>query len=284
MCPTHVRLHFVAKAAMTAMALGMIMTAGVAAPVAAEQAELVKAVSVRQDMTVYRGRLYFQGMDGIDHADEPWVSGGTPSTTRMIKDVEEGQGSSYPGAFIGAGDVVWFTVQNPQQRSLWRTQGTSATTRILDHKDEMVGRPRFANGSTLFFQGTKDDYPTTDLELWKTKGTLQTTTRVRDINPGLGSSEPGPGVRLGKQSYFAANDGKTGRELWRTSGTRASTRRVVDLWSGYLGSNPEHLTVVRDRLYFVADNGYGLGDDSGYPRAPPSRPGGSPGSFSRSRT
>ena len=160
MCPTHVRLHFVAKAAMTAMALGMIMTAGVAAPVAAEQAELVKAVSVRQDMTVYRGRLYFQGMDGIDHADEPWVSGGTPSTTRMIKDVDEGQGSSYPGAFIGAGDVVWFTVQNPQQRSLWRTQGTSATTRILDHKDEMVGRPRFANGSTLFFQGTKDDYPT----------------------------------------------------------------------------------------------------------------------------
>jgi ELWxxDGT repeat protein len=104
-------------------------------------------------------------------------------------------------------------------------------------------------------------------EWFRTDGTADGTSLLRDINPGAGSSHPRP-VRtlapspeisiaavVGATMYFSANDGSVGTELWKTDGTTAGTVRFKDIRPGFNSSNPQHLTAVGNTLYFTADDG-----------------------------
>src|SRR5262245_12654407 len=92
-------------------------------------------------------------------------------------------------------------------------------------------------GSTVFFAAFE---PATGTELWKSDGT--TTTRVADINPGVGSSTPSQLRAVGSTVYFAATDGTTGMELWKTDGT--TTTRVADINPGSGNSSPNGFAAI----------------------------------------
>jgi ELWxxDGT repeat protein len=92
-------------------------------------------------------------------------------------------------------------------------------------------------------------------ELWKTDGTSAGTVLVRDIAPGLESSNPSSLVAAGGAVYFAADDGVHGSELWRSDGTAAGTFLVQDINPGAPSSLPASLTVSGNQLYFSADDG-----------------------------
>ncbi len=67
-------------------------------------------------------------------------------------------------------------------------------------------------------------------ELWKWDGS--TATRLTDINPGGGDSEPNnltvfSGNPGGLALYFEANDSTYGEELWRQSGAAAEPPQPV---------------------------------------------------------
>jgi ELWxxDGT repeat protein len=51
-------------------------------------------------------------------------------------------------------------------------------------------------------------------ELWKSDGTTAGTTQVQAIAPGLAGSDPRSLIAVGRQLFFSANDGTSGRELW----------------------------------------------------------------------
>jgi len=94
----------------------------------------------------------------------------------------------------------------------------------------------------------------TGFELWKTDGTANGTSLVKDINP-AGSSFPGAGgtpfpsefAFVNGFWFFSADDG-TGPKLWKSDGTQAMLVTAAV-------SSPRELTVLGNALYFSADDG-----------------------------
>lgn len=107
-------------------------------------------------------------------------------------------------------------------------------------------------GSTTYFVATT---PSAGSELWKTDGTANGTTLVKDIVLGPNGSSPSNLVNVNGTIFFTANDGVNGTELWKTDGTQAGTTLVSNIRSGATGSNPSLLTNLFGTVYFVADNG-----------------------------
>src|SRR5919112_350423 len=109
-------------------------------------------------------------------------------------------------------------------------------------------------------------------ELWKTDGTAKGTNLIKDINPDLppgarckqgdcgipkGWSHPDTVTVMGKQVFFAADDGKHGVELWKSDGTKKGTKLVKDIntSSASNASDVGNLVALRKRLYFSANDG-----------------------------
>lgn len=73
-----------------------------------------------------------------------------------------------------------------------------------------------------------------------------------DVNILGVSSSIGEAVELGGETFFVADDGKTGSELWKTDGTEAGTVQVKDILPGPDTSSPSELTVVGGEIFFTA--------------------------------
>ncbi len=106
----------------------------------------------------------------------------------------------------------------------------------------------------LFFA----DNGTLGLELWRTDGTAQGTSLVRDIAPGPGSSispfgNPAPylPVRDG-YAYFVAADSGSNYEVWRSDGSAQGTQLVSDVYLGAASSQPNYFAVLPDVVLFRA--------------------------------
>jgi ELWxxDGT repeat protein len=90
-------------------------------------------------------------------------------------------------------------------------------------------------------------------ELWRSDGTPQGTTLVKDIYPGEGGSlDHNPRFfTIGAATYFTVSDPDHGLELWRTDGTPAGTRLVKDLAPGPDDAHVAQMTDVNGQLYFT---------------------------------
>ena len=80
----------------------------------------------------------------------------------------------------------------------------------------------------LIFSGVD---PENGIELWIIDE-LGNARLLKDINPGVKSSQPGEFFAANGILYFSADDGENGRELWRTNGTREGTFMLEDLRMG----------------------------------------------------
>ncbi len=93
-------------------------------------------------------------------------------------------------------------------------------------------------------------------ELWRSDGTTQGTTIVRDICPGFCGSYPYGVTVVDDQIFFFANDGEHGEELWHSDGTAAGTGLVLDINQGESSSITQSNFVALDsNLVFSADDG-----------------------------
>lgn len=91
-------------------------------------------------------------------------------------------------------------------------------------------------------------------ELWRSDGSEAGTQLVRDIRPGVASSQPFAfgSDGSGQFVYFSADDGSHGRELWRSDGSAAGTVLVADLLPGLDGSYPGAIHPVAGGVAFAA--------------------------------
>lgn len=82
---------------------------------------------------------------------------------------------------------------------------------------------------TVYFAGLVFGQGT---ELWKSDGTMAGTVLVKDIVPGVHSSNPSLLTAVNNTLFFVANTPANGIELWKSDGTEAGTIMVKDIVSG----------------------------------------------------
>src|SRR5215217_3243263 len=204
----------------------------------------------------------------------------------LVEDIYPGKTGSEPNYLVDFKGKLLFAAMHPEYgEELWKSDGTKSGTKIV--KDIVPGPgDSGAEGfvsiapRTTFFRAWDKNHGE---ELWKTDGTTKGTTLIKDINPDLppgarckqgdcgipkGWSHPDTVTVMGKQVFFAADDGKHGVELWKSDGTEKGTTLVKDINTVKGNSNPndkgdainrsaevEKLYVVGKTLYFRASDG-----------------------------
>ncbi len=195
-----------------------------------------------------------------DHGAELWVTDGTAAGTSLLKDINLGTASSYPGEFVALGDgTALFTAgDGPNGFELWITDGTAAGTSLFKDINPGIdssyasGLRALGNGKIIF----NADNGTDGSELWVTDGTVDGTVLLKDINPGAAYSAASEFTPIaGNRALFIAADG-AGMELWVTDGTAAGTVQVKDINPGAGSSTPQRFASLGNgQTLFKADDG-----------------------------
>ena len=185
------------------------------------------------------GLVFFTADDGV-HGRELWATDGTPSGTRMVRDIVPGSASSAPHSLARLDDTRAIFVADGD---IWTSDGTAAGTIRLDGFADGALVPsgiteltQIAPGKVLFSATA----PGLGQELWITDGTAEGTRLVRDIFPGANaetgepfSSAPSQITAVaGGRAVFFATTAEHGRELWGTDGTADGTRLLADTEPG----------------------------------------------------
>ncbi len=143
---------------------------------------------------------------------------------------------------------------------LWRTDGTEAgtvkitsrqtlpdTLFLSDRNDEAI-----LIGNDVFVAGSDSNSSSNNgTEIYRINTTSGTATLLRDIAPGVNSSDPSGFVLAGNTVYFAASDSSNNRELWKTDGTSQGTQQVADT-NAIGSSDPRSLVVMGNSLFYTA--------------------------------
>ncbi|MEM6777462.1 MAG: ELWxxDGT repeat protein, partial [Planctomycetota bacterium] len=208
------------------------------------------------NLTNVGGTLFFSAQDASYDA-ELYKTDGTTVTPLP----GSGNGGSLPTQVIDAGGEAFFRANNGVAGfELFSSRGAVANTGLV--RDILTGSgdglsassnqtPVNLNG-TVFFAANDGS---SGLELWKTDGTPQGTSRVRDIRSGSGGSGVSNLTALNNVVVFRANGG-SGTRLWKSDGTFGGTVEVTNF-------TPSNLTNVNGTLYFTGNNG-STGDDGLY--------------------
>ncbi len=231
-------------------------------------------------LTNVGGTLFFDAFD-FANGRELWKSDGTTAGTVLVKDITVGSGSTtFNSGYANLNGALFFGTNT----GLWKSDGTTAGTALV--KSGVTPQSLITSGGTLYFTSGglwKSDGTTagtiqlistnvenlTDVngtvyfraddgvhgsELWKSNGTVDGTTLVKDIAV-TGSSQPSQLTNVNGTLYFLATDGVNGAELWKSDGTAGGTTIVKDIIPGSGQSVPLLLTNVNGVLFFVADDG-----------------------------
>lgn len=215
----------------------------------------------------FGNKALFPANDG-SNGYEFWVSDGTVDGTFLLKNLNpSGNTSVSINNIAQLGNSVIFSGNGNLTGTgtalhLVTTDGTTAGTvpyinlnSATNGYSPSIGG-MFLAGNTILFPLSASSGSISGL--WKTDGTANGTTLVKDINSGANDAIQGI-VVMNNMLFFSANDGTTGAELWRSDGTAAGTFQVKDIQpgagSGFYGSVPA--VAVGNQLFFIADDGYG---------------------------
>lgn len=145
---------------------------------------------------------------------EPWISNGTISGTKMLKQIR----SDYEGTSWGSGaggyteldGKVYFGADDGVSGiELWESDGTESGTQLfkdINPSGSSSASSLFKSGDYLYFQANDG---TNGSELWISDGTVSGTKMLQDINPS-GNSYPQSFVQIGEKLFFTARpDGTT---------------------------------------------------------------------------
>ncbi len=198
---------------------------------------------------------YFVAGDGLT-GRELWVTDGTASGTRLVKDLVPGVSGSDPTELVPyRGGLAFIARDASGDWKLWTTDGTAAGTQAIVSvaRGDLILPDTFqltVAGDTLFFCGTdmvREDaaYST----LWKSDGTVAGTARIGDFAINQLTA-------VGNRVFFTAfTSGPGSGELWKSDGTAAGTVLVADIRPGDQASYPRDLTAAGGKVFFTADNG-----------------------------
>ena len=214
-------------------------------------------------LKVFDGHLFFGANDGTGGTGL-WESDGTTAGTFLLDDINPQTPYGFPEALTVVGNRLFFTADDGVNgRQLWATDGTAAGTGIVKvvnpQGDAFHNTSLFTLmadvGGVLLFAADDGAHGT---ELWRSDGTTEGTTQVKDINLGNGDGITFTyfldfTVAAGRL-FFAANDGTHGSQLWMSDGTNRGTTPVSNL--SFPDPNPtQAIANVNGSLFFQANDG-----------------------------
>ena len=211
------------------------------------------------ELTNVNGTLFFTRgrFGGESIVYELWKS--DAAGTALIKEIapdSEPQGVSFgPSALTNVNGTLFFIAQySTNESALWKSDGTHEGTQSLTNPFTGVRRPGFLTNvdGTLFFAGEDGS---NGRELWKSDGTASGTQLVKDIRPGVESSDPSALADVGGRLLFAACDDVAGCEPWVTTPSYPGAVRVADIAAGPVSSNPTDFTRVGNLVLFRVHRG-----------------------------
>lgn len=199
------------------------------------------------------GQLILFCAEDVRHGLELWVTDGTSSGTRLLKDIYPGPQSSQPQAFVEVGSRVFFVADDGTNGwELWVTDGTPAGTRIVVNMtpggQEELNRwllPYLAWNDELIFRYHRQ--PVIPAQLWRTNGTAQGTLQLTDLP--ADSDGPSEVSLFGGLIYFSMETDQGGSEVWATDGAAGGARRQAILPPG--SGRITHFQPAGSALYFV---------------------------------
>jgi ELWxxDGT repeat protein len=170
-------------------------------------------------------KVVFRADDGIN-GRELWITDGTTSGTKLLKDINPSGNASIIGLTSFNGKA-YFQSGN----DIWETDGTEIGTKIflnlrLNDNSEY---PFHVYKDNMYF--TAYDATFNKVDLWKTDGTVAGST-ILASNLNYADVFKGTNTLL----FFAAEDDAHGYELWRTDGTVNGTYLTRDINPGPEGS------------------------------------------------
>lgn len=206
------------------------------------------------------GSLLFFTVNTDEHGIELWCTEGKAGTTRLVRDINAGTGSSTPMNFHASGDMLYFTADDGiHGREMWTSDGTETGTRMVRDILPGTGSSIEAGASGLesvrivqigvhvCFAAKDDSHGT---ELWRSDGTEAGTLMVTDLHAGPPSSVPNGLTAANGRIYFTAYTTSTGLSLWSTDGTEAGTSMAWKPPPGSPSTSMENLTATDSGLCF----------------------------------
>lgn len=218
-------------------------------------------------------QAFFAAKDAT-HGEELWVTDGTVSGTKMVKDINPGTAGSDISWMDRFNDKVVFAANDGTNGSeLWISDGTASGTFMVKNIHEFdSSEPRgFTQvNETQFIFGAKDfesqNYNVAGEQwwLWVSDGTETGTKLIYECStkfPGQDNATPStPYCRVGRKVFFKADnkDVTVGEELWITDGTTVGTKFIKDInteaiATGTANSAIDNMTnFYNEKLFFKA--------------------------------
>ena len=145
--------------------------------------------------------------------------------------------------------LMMLGIKAGQYHGLWKVNNsTNQIEKVKDISIKSMPKQMTVVGNKLYFIAENE---TTGRELWISNGTEAGTMLLKDISPGISSSNITNITNWNGVAYFTANDGTHEDELWTSDGTQAGTHLVKDInTSG--SSFIDNLTIANNQLFFKA--------------------------------
>ena len=209
------------------------------------------------NLTVVGSRIYFTARTS-EKGLELYSSDGTPSGTKLVKDIYPGSAHSNPALLVDVNGTLYFSANNGSSgKELWKSNGTAESTSMVKDIFPKGGSSNPAHltnvNGVLYFAANNGTH---GYELWKSNGSPEGTVLVKDIQTGLKvSSSPEHFTNVGGTLYFSATGTGTGRELYKSDGTDAGTVLVKDIRPGIGSAAIANLTGNGNVAIFTANDG-----------------------------
>ncbi len=191
-------------------------------------------------------------------------------TNHILQTLRPGGAGSNPTNFVVQDGALYYSANsgNGLQRELYRYDSVVDK----DTGPQMVANVTWFNsnpvfltdvGGKIYFTATS---PVIGRELYVYDRNTNTSSLVRDINPGAANSNPTFMTAIDGKIFFSANDGHlaigANRELMMYDTTMDYMTTVADI-SLVFGSNPQYITYMDGDLYFSGFRALSLNGSGG---------------------
>lgn len=200
------------------------------------------------DLIAVGESLFFVADDDI-HGRELWVTDGTETGTRMVKDIRTVDRNS-PSYMTEHNGFLYFVIENDEgDEELWRSDGTeTGTIRITDGSvDGMPTDPIELTtvGNDVFFSSNN--------KIWKTNESGDGVEIVKSFGDDTyANTKPKELIEFQGDLYFQAFDAVHRKELWKSDGTEEGTHLFLDIDGDNKSSSPGGFFEHNNELFFSA--------------------------------